>query len=168
MSRGGSFDRHGAGPEFYGWWRIRAFQYRSESGGLKNPHTSAQLFGIDPSHTQWCRARRRWKCAVCKGFVNSTDAASIAAPPRCSLEITCNQVNMLTKHNCWDGKDEFFRNTPFSWSGYLLIWRNNTVKVFWPLSGGRRNETRASTPCITHPCSSSITWSGKSRLVSWR
>ena len=27
---------------------MRTFQYRSESGGLRNPQTSAQLFGIDP------------------------------------------------------------------------------------------------------------------------
>ena len=41
MSHDGSFDRLNAG-------RMRTFQYRSESGGLRNPQTSAQLFEIDP------------------------------------------------------------------------------------------------------------------------
>ena len=27
---------------------MRTFQYLSESGGLRNPQTSAQMFGIDP------------------------------------------------------------------------------------------------------------------------
>ena len=31
----------------------------------------------------------------------------------------------------------------------LLICRDNTVQVFWPLSGGRRNDARESIPCMT-------------------
>ena len=69
MSQGGSFDLWGASPEFY-------------VGRSRSP--------------QWCRARRRWQSAVREGFVDGTDVVSIAAPPRCPIEITCNQVYMLT------------------------------------------------------------------------
>ena len=51
MSRVGSFDRSGAGPELYVGCRERRevahYIIRSDSGGLRNPQTSAQLFGID-------------------------------------------------------------------------------------------------------------------------
>ena len=54
MSRGGNFERMDAGQQFCVEWRKHqtsehSNQYRSESGGLRNPQTSAQLFGIDPS-----------------------------------------------------------------------------------------------------------------------
>ena len=58
-------------------------------------------------------ARRRWQSAVRKGFFNGTDAVTVAAPPGCPIEITCNQVNMLTNHNGSDCEDQLFRNTPF-------------------------------------------------------
>ena len=49
MSHDGSFDRLDAGREFcVGWSKHHTFTYRCESGGLRNPQTSAQLFGIDP------------------------------------------------------------------------------------------------------------------------
>ena len=62
---------------------------------------------------QWCGAKRRWQSAVRKGFFNGTDVVSTAAPPRCPVEIACNQVDMLTKHLSTDGEDELFGNTPF-------------------------------------------------------
>ena len=63
-------------------------------------------------HPQWRRARR-WQSAVRKGFINGTDVVCIAASPRCPIEITWNQVNMLTNHNSSDFQDQFFRVTPF-------------------------------------------------------
>ena len=48
MSHGGSFDRLDVNQKFM--WDgnvqcMRTFQYRSDPGGLRNPQTSAQLFG---------------------------------------------------------------------------------------------------------------------------
>ena len=64
-----------------------------------------------------CEARRRWQSAVRKGFLNGTDVVSIAAPPRCTVEIACNQVNKLTKHNGTDCESALF-----------LQYTDNTVK----------------------------------------
>ena len=52
MSHDGNFDRLDAGREFCVGMEnapcMRTFQYRSEPSGLRNPQTSAQLFGMDP------------------------------------------------------------------------------------------------------------------------
>ena len=87
---------------------MRTFQYRSEPGGLRNPQTSAQLFGIDPGHHNGVGVRRRWQCTVCKSFAHSTDVIPVAASPSCSIEITSNHVNLLTNHDGTDGEDELF------------------------------------------------------------
>ena len=66
---------------------------------------------------QWCRAWRRWQRTVCKSFVNSTYVVSVAASPCCSIEIACNQVNLMTNHDGSDCEDEFLCNTPVAWRG---------------------------------------------------
>ena len=53
MFHDGNFDQSDARPRVFakngkGAVLMRTFQYRSEPGGLRNPQTSAQLFGIDP------------------------------------------------------------------------------------------------------------------------
>ena len=52
MSRGGSFDQSGAGLELCVGWRKRRKVVLSNTDliqeVLRNPQTSAQLFGIDP------------------------------------------------------------------------------------------------------------------------
>ena len=90
---------------------MRTFQYRSESGGLRNPQTSAQLFGIDPGPHNGVGPGGVGN-AVCKSFVNSTNVVSVAASPCCSIEIACNQVNLMTNHDGSDCEDEFLCNTP--------------------------------------------------------
>ena len=134
-------------------------------GRFKKPADVSPVVWNRSGSPQWCEAQRRWQRAVCKSSVNSTCAVSVAASPCFSIEITCIQVNLLTNHDDSDFEDELFCNTPF-WC--VDICRDNTIKVSRPLSGGRRNEARESTPCTTHPWSLSITWSGKSSLVSWR
>ena len=42
--------------------------------------------------------------AVNKSFVNSTDVISAAASPRCTIDFTCNHVNLLRNHYCTDGE----------------------------------------------------------------
>ena len=117
MSRGGSFDRLGAGLEFHVGWRKRREVGLSSTGRARAASGTRtrrpQHPGIEPGIPQWCRARRRWQSAVRKGFFNGTDVVSIAAPPRCPVEIACNQVDMFTKHHGTDCEDELFRNTPF-------------------------------------------------------
>ena len=41
-----------------------------------------------------------------EGFINSTEIVSAATTPRCSIEITCNQINFLRNHNGTKGLDE--------------------------------------------------------------
>ena len=89
---------------------MRTFQYRSEPSGLRNPQTSAQLFGIDPGPHNGV-GRRRWQSAVRKSFVDSTDVVSAATSPRTIIEITCNHVNLLTNHDSTDGEDELLGDT---------------------------------------------------------
>ena len=89
---------------------MRTFRWRSEPGGFRNPQTKAQLFGIEPGPHNGVRAWRRWQCTVCEGFVDSTDVIPVAAPPCCSIEITCNHVNLLTNHDSTDGEDELLGN----------------------------------------------------------
>ena len=92
---------------------MRTFQYRSEPSGLRNPQTSAQLFGIEPGHHNGVGPSGA-------GNAQSAEASSIvlmlspvAAPPCCSIEITCNHVNLLTNHDSTDGEDELLGNTSF-------------------------------------------------------
>ena len=87
---------------------MRTFQYRSESGGLRNPQTSAQLFGIDPGPHNGVGPGGVGN-AVCKVL----NVVSVAASPCCSIEITCNQVNLLTNHDGSDSEDELFLQSPF-------------------------------------------------------
>ena len=44
--------------------------------------------------------------AVNKSFVNTTDVISAAASPRCTIDFTCNHVNLLRNHDCTDGEDD--------------------------------------------------------------
>ena len=92
---------------------MRTFQYGTESGGLRNPQTSAQLFGFDPGPHNGVKARRRWRSAVCNSFVDSTDVIPVVVSPCCSFEITCNKVNLFTNHDGTDCEDEpFFSQHP--------------------------------------------------------
>ena len=57
-------------------------------------------------YPQRCGARWRRQGTIRKGFINSTEIVSAATTPRCSIEITCNHVNLLRNHNSTDGEDE--------------------------------------------------------------
>ena len=116
MSHDDSFDRFGRRPRVLRGVEnvpcMRTFQNRSETGGLRNPQTSAQLFGIDPCLHNGGRPGGVGN-AVWKGFDNSTDVIPVAASPCCSNEITCNHVNLLTNHDGTDGEDDLLDNTSY-------------------------------------------------------
>ena len=63
-----------------------------------------------------------------KGFINGTHVVSTAAPPRCPIEITCNEVNLLTNHNGSDCEDQLFHNTQFFVVDIANMWRQNCKK----------------------------------------
>ena len=90
---------------------MRTFQYRYLNL-VRNPQTSAQLFGIDPGRHSGVGPSGVGN-TVCKGFVDGTVGIPVAASPCCSIEITSNHVNLLTNHDGSDGKDELFGNTSF-------------------------------------------------------
>ena len=92
---------------------MRTFQKRSDPGVLRNPQTSAQLSGIDPGYHNGVGPGGVGKAQSAKASSKGTDVVSIAAPPRCPVDIACNQVNMLTKHDGTDCENELLRNTPF-------------------------------------------------------
>ena len=60
---------------------------------------------------QRCGARWRRQGTIRNGFINSTEIVSAATTPRCSIEITCNQVNFLRNHNGTKSENELFCNT---------------------------------------------------------
>ena len=80
---------------------------------LKEPTNVCPVVGNWSGSPQWCRARWRWQCALGKGFVDSTDVVSFAASPLCTIEVTNNDVNLLTNHDGTDCEDELLGNTPF-------------------------------------------------------
>ena len=90
---------------------VRTFQYRSEPGGLRNPQTSAQLFGIEPGPHN----------GVGPGGVGNAQSAKASSIVLMlslllhrhagSIEITCNHVSLLTNHDSTDGEDELLGNT---------------------------------------------------------
>ena len=84
---------------------------------------SAQLFGIDPGPHSG--VGRRWQRTVCKNFVDSTYVVSVAASPCCSIEITCNQVNLMTNHDCSDGEDELLGNASLLGVDVADMWRQH-------------------------------------------
>ena len=87
---------------------MRTFQYRSESRGLRKPQTTAHLFGVDPGLHNGPGPSGVGH-AVCKSFFGSTEVFSVAASPRCSIEITYNQLILLTNYDGADceGEDQF-------------------------------------------------------------
>ena len=62
---------------------------------------------------RWCDAQWRMQGTVSKGFVNSTEVVSASASPRSTIEITCNQVNLLRNHDSTNSEDELLGNTSF-------------------------------------------------------
>ena len=64
---------------------------------------------------QRCVARWRRQGTIRKGFVNSTDVVSAATAPRCSIEITCNQVNLLRNCDSTKSEDELLGDAFSSW-----------------------------------------------------
>ena len=123
MSHDGSFDRLDAEKSPC----MRTFQYRSESGGLRNPQTSAQLCGIDPSPHNGVGPGGVGNAQSAKASSIVLNVVSVAASPCCSIEITCNQVNLLTNHDGSDCEDEFFCNTPF-WSVHVAYMKRQHRK----------------------------------------
>ena len=69
---------------------------------------------IDVASLQWCNVHmRRGAESLPRGgrskmllTHNSTDVVSVAASPRCTIEVTCNHVNLLSNHDSTDGADE--------------------------------------------------------------
>ena len=82
---------------------MRTFQYRSEPGGLRNPQTFAQLFGIDPGPHNGVGPRGVGKAQSVKASSIVLMIVSAAASPRSTIEITCNHVNVLRNHNGTNG-----------------------------------------------------------------
>ena len=76
-----------------------------------------------------------------------------------TLTKSCSPTIVITANGEVHTHEEaiVFLAMPFFLAWMLLICRDNTVKVTWPLTGGRRNKARESTPCMTHPCSPSMT-----------
>ena len=111
MFRGGSFDRSGAGLELHEEWKgrreVELSKFCSDSGGFRNPRTSAQHPGIEPGHHKGVGPRGVGK-AQDKGFLNGTDVVSNVASPRSPVEIARNQAHMFGKHHGSDREDELF------------------------------------------------------------
>ena len=103
---------------------MRTLQYRSESGGLRNPQTSAQLFGIDPGPHNGVGPGGVGNAESAKSFVDGTHVVSVAASPCCSIEITCNQVN-VTNHDGSDGEDELLGNASLLGVDVADTWRQH-------------------------------------------
>ena len=59
---------------------------------------------------QRCGARRRRQGTVHKCFVSSTEVVSATTSPRSTIEITCNQVNVLRNHDGTKSKNELLGN----------------------------------------------------------
>ena len=120
-----------------GWTQTESFALDGESTmhaylpipRLRNPQTSAQLFGIDPGLHKGVGSNGVGNAQVCKSFVDSTDVTPVAASSCCSIEITCNHVNLVTQHNGTDCENELFRNTPF-FCVDIVNMRDRTVNVF--------------------------------------
>ena len=55
---------------------------------------------------QWCGARWRRQDTVHKSIVNSTEVVFAAVPPCGTIEISCNQVNLLRNHDGTKSENE--------------------------------------------------------------
>ena len=144
----------------------RTLHRSSESGGLRNPHTSAHVPGTAPGPHNGVgpggigkaqSAKASSTILMLSAQVSRRQAAPLKSPATtstCSSSITAPTVRI-----------SFFPMPRFL-AKLLLMWRDITVKVFWPLSGCRRKEARDMTPCITQPDSPSNTLSGRTRLIS--
>ena len=78
---------------------MRTFKYRSEPGGLRNPQTSVQLFGIDPGLKNGAGPGGEGKAQSVKASSIVLMLSFAAVPPRSTIEVTCNQVNFLRDHD---------------------------------------------------------------------
>ena len=143
-------------------WRmphvLRTFQNRWESGGSKNPQTSVHKSGIDPGPHSGVGPGGVSKFAVRECLLKSAsaDVAFASASPRCPIEVTSNQINLMTGHDGTAREDELFGDARF-FAKMLQMCKHNTVKCFWPLIAWRLKAARARTPDITQPCPLSAT-----------
>ena len=62
---------------------------------------------------QWWGAWRRRQGTVRKYFVKSTDSVAAATTPGCTIEVTRNQINVLTDYKSTNSLDNFLGNTSF-------------------------------------------------------
>ena len=85
---------------------MRTFQYRSDSGGLRKPQTSTQLFGIDPSPHNGVGPGGVGNAQSAKASSIVLNVVSVPASPCFSIEITCTQVNLLTNRDSTNSEDE--------------------------------------------------------------
>ena len=73
---------------------------------MRNPQTSAQLFGMEPGPHSVGGSRCRKQTTVHKCFVNCAEVVFAAIPP-C---VTCNKVNFLINHDGSKSEDELLDN----------------------------------------------------------
>ena len=92
---------------------MRTFQYRSESGGLRNPQTSAQLSGMDPGPHSGVGPGGAGNAQSAKASSMVLMLFLLLHRHAVPLKITCNQVHMFAKHDGSNREDEFFPNTIF-------------------------------------------------------
>ena len=86
---------------------------RSDSDGLRNPHTSVQVLGIDPGPQNGVGLGGVVNAESAKASSMALMLFLFAATACSSVEITSNQVHMFVKHHSANCKDELFPNTTF-------------------------------------------------------
>ena len=144
----------------------RTLQRSLESGGLRKPHTSAHVPGTAPGPDNGVGPGGIGKSQSAKAssmmlrglaLVVRRQAAPLKSPATkstCSTSITARKV-----------RSSFFPMPRFL-AQLLLMWRDITVKDFWPLSGCRRKEACDVVLCITQPSLLQNTLSRKTRQIS--
>ena len=81
--------------------------------GLKKTTDVRPIVRDGSGSPQLCGARRRRQSTISKGFINRTEIVTAATTPSCTIEITCNQLNVLRDHKSTNGLDDFLGNTSF-------------------------------------------------------
>ena len=128
----------------------RSLQRSLESGGLRDPHTSAHVPGTAPGPHNGVGPRgigtsQSAKASSMIMMLLALVARRQAAP----LKSPATKSTYSSSITARIAKSSF--PMPRFLAKLLLMWRDITVKDFWPLSGCRRKEARDITPCMTQP-----------------
>ena len=111
-----------------------------DSGGLRNPQTSAHVPGIDPRLHNGVGPGSIGKAQSAKASSMMHNIVAVVASPCSPVEVTGHQVHVFFKHHCTDRKDKLLSCAAFLGVNATDVQRQNS-EIFgrWEVVDDKRH-----------------------------